>query len=48
MNSIGENSSDGYILQVDLEYPDEMHKLHNYYPLAPEKFEISHIVKLLQ
>ena len=23
VNSIAENSSDGYILQVDLEYPDE-------------------------
>jgi len=24
------------ILQVDLEYPDELHDLHNGYPLAPE------------
>ena len=24
------------------EYPDELHELHNYYPLAPEKFQISH------
>ena len=42
MNSIGENSSDGYILEVDLEYPDDLHELHNDYPLAPEKPEISH------
>ena len=44
VNSIGEDSSDGYILdfdlelgldlRVDLEYPDKLHKLHNYYPLA--------------
>ena len=38
---IGENSSDGYILEVDLEYSDEVHELHNDYPLAPEKLEIS-------
>ena len=38
---IGENSSDGYILEVDLEYPDELHYLHNDYPLASEKIEIS-------
>ena len=42
VNSIGENSSNGYILEADLEYPDDLHKLHNDYPLAPEKLEISH------
>ena len=31
-----------WILEVDLEYPDELHELHNDYPLAPEKFQISH------
>ena len=44
VNSISENSSDGYILEVDLEYPDELHKLHNYYPLAPKEHDISHIM----
>ena len=31
-----------WILEVDLEYPDELHELYNDYPLAPEKFQISH------
>ena len=37
VNSISEKSSIRYVLEVDLEYPDELHVLHNDYPLAPEK-----------
>ena len=40
-NFIEENSSDGYILEVDIEYLDELHELHNDYRLTPEKPEIS-------
>ena len=32
-----EDSKKGFILEVDLEYPKELHDLHNDYPLAPEK-----------
>ena len=39
---IRENSSHGYILNVYFEYPHKLHELHNDYPLAPEKREISH------
>ena len=30
-----------YFLEVDLEYPDELHEIQNDYPLAPEKFAVS-------
>ena len=42
VNSVSENSSAGYILNVDPEYLDELHVLHNNYPLAPEKLAIPH------
>ena len=38
--NIKSNSSTGYTLEVDLEYPQELHDIHNYYPLAPEKINI--------
>ena len=37
VNSISEKSPIGCILEAYLEYPDELHVLHNDYPLAPEK-----------
>ena len=41
LNSISENSSIDYILELGLEYPSELHDLHNDYLLDPEKLEIS-------
>ena len=35
--NIKNNSSTGYVLQIDLEYPQELHDIHDDYPLAPEK-----------
>ena len=42
--SINEKSGVGYILEVDLEYPKELHELHNDYPLAPEKLVVTNDV----
>ena len=39
--SINEKSLTGSFLEVDLKYPDELHELHNDYPLAPEKLAVS-------
>ena len=31
----------GFILEVNLEYPQELHSLHDDYPVAPEKIKVS-------
>ena len=37
---IKNNSSTGYIPEVDLEHPEKLHDIYNDYPLAPEKINI--------
>ena len=41
MTSISEKSPIEYFFEVHLEYPDELHELHNDYLLAPEKLAVS-------
>ena len=41
LNKFTSNSSKGCVLEVDLEYPKELRELHNDYPLAPNKIEIT-------
>ena len=35
-----DEQEEGYFLEVDLEYPEELHDTHNNYPCAPEKMKI--------
>ena len=39
--SINKKSDVGYILEVDLKYPNELHELNNDYPVAPEKLTVT-------
>ena len=37
----------GCILEVDLEYPKDLHNVHNEYPSAPERLKINKVDKLI-
>ena len=41
------NSDKGYILEVDVDYPSKLHKLHNDMPFLPEKMKINKTQKLV-
>ena len=43
LKTIAEQPADGpegYILEVDLVYPEDLHEAHNAYPLAPERMMV--------
>jgi hypothetical protein len=39
MNYNEETDNKAYGLEVDLEYPDALHELHNNYPLACKRYQ---------
>ena len=41
LSKYNDESKKGLILEVDLEYPEELHDLHNDYPLAAEKIKVT-------
>ena len=41
LSKYNDESEKGLVLEVDLEYPEELHDLHNDYPLAPEKIKVT-------
>ena len=41
LDKYNDESKKGLILEVDLEYPEDLHSLHNDYPLAAEKVKVT-------
>ena len=46
-DEITECSDKGYLLEVDVKYPKELHDLHNNFPFMCEKMEINNVEKLV-
>ena len=46
MSYQSENNEKGYVIEVDLEYPQHLHDAHNDYPLASEHLVINDMKKL--
>ena len=40
-------SDEGYFLEVDIQYPEILHNLHNYLPFLPERIKIEKVGKLV-
>ena len=46
IKSCNEESDEGYFLEVDLQYPEKLHKLHNDLPFLLERTKIEIVKKL--
>ena len=44
---VDEDVNKGYILEVDVEYPKDLHNLHSVLPFLPEKMKINKCNKLV-
>ena len=44
---IKKNCDKGYILEVDVDYPSKLHKLHNDMSFSPERMKIDKTQKLV-
>ena len=42
-----QESDEGYFLDVDVQYLEKLHELHNYLPFLPERMKIKKVEKLV-
>ena len=47
ITSYNEESNEGYFLEVDVQYPEKLHELHNNLPFLPETMKIEKVEKLV-
>ena len=47
IKNYNEESDEGHFLEVDVQYPEKLHELHNYLPFLPERMKIKKVKKLV-
>ena len=47
IKSYHDESDEGYFLEVDVKYPENLHNLHKYLPFLPERMKIEKVGKLV-
>ena len=47
IKNYNEESDDGYFFEVDVQYLEKLHELHNDLPFLPERMKIEKVKKLL-
>ena len=47
IKNYNEESDEGYFLQVDFQYPEKLHELHNELPFLPERIKLEEVEKLI-
>ena len=43
IKNYNEESDEGYFLDVDVQYPEKLHELHNDFPFLPERMKIKKV-----
>ena len=46
IKNYNEESDEGYFLEVDVQYPEKLHELHNDLPFLPERMNIEKVENL--
>ena len=47
IKNYNEESDEGYFVEVDIQYPEKLHELHNELPLLPERIKLKKFEKLV-
>ena len=47
IKNYSEENDEEYFSEVDIQYPEKLHELHNYLPFLPERMKLGKLEKLV-